>query len=176
MRRTGENPCAGYEQLRAMPQVLRALLTGVTEDEARWKPAPGRWSVLEVLGHLAHVEGRGFRGRVLTMLREENPAIDNYDPEAYAAAGEYDAPSLGAALDEFARERGRSLGVLRSLTRETTSRTGRHSKLGTVTILALLNEWPFHDLCHLRQIAELVRSVKFYPHMGAWQKFYKIQP
>jgi hypothetical protein len=162
--------------LRAMPQILRTLLAGVTEAEARWKPAPDRWSVIEVLGHLAHVEARGFRGRVLTMLRESDPELANYDPDAYAAIGEYNLPSLAAALDEFARERGRSLGVLRSLTPEKTSRTGRHTKLGTVTIDALLNEWPFHDLGHLRQIAELVRSVKFYPNMGAWQKFYTVNP
>jgi hypothetical protein len=176
MQRAGVNVCPGYEQLRAMPQLLRSLLGGVTEEEARWKPAPERWSVMQVLGHLAHVEAHGFRGRVLVMLREDNPQVDSYEPDSYAAAGEYDAPSLRAALDAFERERGRSLGLLRSLRPEAAARTAVHTKLGTITMGALLNEWPFHDLGHLRQIAELLRAGKFYPHLGVWQKFYTVQP
>jgi hypothetical protein len=164
--------CPGYEQLRGTPHILRAMLSGVTDEEVRWKPAPERWSILQVLGHLAHVEARGFRGRVLRMVREDNPQLESYDPDAY----EYEVPSLAAGLDEFARERGRSLTLLRSLGPDAAARTGVHAKLGSVTVGTLLHEWPFHDLGHIRQIAELLRAVKFYPHMGAWQQFYKIQP
>jgi hypothetical protein len=176
MRRADNSFCPGFEQLRMMPQILRGLVSGLTEDEARWKPAPARWSVLEVLGHLAHVEAHGFRARVLKMLSEDNPQIANYDPDAWAAAGAYDSGSLEDAHDAFARERGASLALLESLSPEALARPGIHAELGAISIGALLHEWPFHDLGHLRQIAELVRTVKFYPHMGAWRKFYNVQP
>ena len=131
---------------------------------------------MEVLGHLAHVEALGFRERVLRMWREDNPRLESYDPDRYAAAGAYEQPTVAVALDAFARERGRSLTMLRALPADAAARAGVHAELGAVTIGALVNEWPFHDLGHLRQIAELVRAVKFYPHMGAWQKFYTVAP
>jgi hypothetical protein len=176
MRGGGSDLVPGYEQLRAMPGLLRSVLAGVGEAEARWRPAAGRWCVVDVLGHLAHVEAHGFRGRLLQMLLEENPRVANYDPDAFAAAGAYDHPASTGALDAFARERELSLVLLRSLRPEAAARPGVHAELGPITIGALLAEWPFHDLGHLRQIAELVRAVKFYPGMGAWQKFYSVRP
>jgi hypothetical protein len=176
MQRADVSVCPGYDQLRAMPQILRSLVAGVTQAEARWKPAPSRWSIMQVLGHLAHVEAHGFRGRLVKMLAEHNPTVANYDPDVLAAAGQYDGAGLSAAIDEFARQRELSLAVLRSLPADAAARTGVHSKLGPITIGALIHEWPFHDLGHLRQIAELVRAQKFYPHMGAWREFYTVQP
>jgi hypothetical protein len=176
MQRTSVSFCSGYDQLRGMPRMVRAVLSGVTEEEARWKPVPERWSAMQVLGHLAHVEIHGFRGRVLRMLREDHPRIESYDPDTFAAAGVYDGAGIADAIDAFARERGLSLAMLRTLSPAALSRGGVHAELGEITIGALINEWPFHDLGHLRQIAELVRAVKFYPHMGAWQRFYTVSP
>jgi hypothetical protein len=102
--------------------------------------------------------------------------LESYDPDVYAAAGAYDRPRLETALEEFARERVLSLSLLRTIAPEEMARTGVHSALGPVTLGNLLHEWPFHDFGHLRQISELVRALKFYPHMGAWQKFYTIAP
>jgi hypothetical protein len=56
------------------------------------------------------------------------------------------------------------------------ARTGRHEELGMLSFNQLLNEFPFHDLGHIRQIAELHRSHAFYPHMGVFQKYYSINP
>ena len=162
--------------MRAMPGILRFLLAGVTEEQARWKPAPERWSILEVLGHLAHVEAHGFRGRLEKMLAEDMPRLPSYEPGEHLAAGAYAHPDVAAALGAFATERARSLELLRALPEGVESRGGIHSALGPVTASDLLHEWPFHDLGHLRQIAELLRAVAYYPHLGAWQRFYTVNP
>jgi hypothetical protein len=161
--------------LRTTPGVLR-LICAVTEEEASWKPSPKRWSVLEVLGHLSHVEVAGFRGRTERMLKEDNPSLPPYDPDAFAAAGAYGGRTLAQALDEFERERKISLRLLENLPPGAASRGGLHGELGPVTLRHLLNEWPLHDLGHLRQIAELIRAVKYHPHIGPWQRVYSMNP
>jgi hypothetical protein len=166
----------GFDQLRAMPDILASVAAGLTHAEAAWKPSPARWSVLDVLGHLAHVELYGFRARAERILSENNPILDNYDPDAFCAEGAYAVSSVAAGIEAFRRERDRSLAVLAGIPPEAFSRSAVHAALGPITLLDLLNEWPFHDLGHLRQIAELVRAVKFYPHLGAWQHAYSVNP
>jgi hypothetical protein len=55
-------------------------------------------------------------------------------------------------------------------------RSGQHSSIGRITIGQLMNEWAFHDLGHIRQIAELFRSRAFFPAIGPFQQFYTIKP
>ena len=43
-------PC--IDLLEATPEILRGLMTELTEEDARWKPAPDRFSIAEVLAHL----------------------------------------------------------------------------------------------------------------------------
>ena len=163
-------------QLQSTPTLLRALTIALTEQEAAWKPSPKRWSVLEVLGHLSHVEQLGFRHRIERMLAENNPRIEPYDPEAYAAAGAFAGHSLASAVDAFQNQREQSLRLLENLPADAASRTGVHGEFGPINIGNLLNEWPLHDLGHVRQIAELIRAVKYYPHIGPWQKTYTMNP
>jgi hypothetical protein len=162
-------------QVQSMPHILQSMLASLTEEEGAWKPAPNRWSIVEVLGHLWHLEPV-FRERMERMLHEDNPVLADYDPDVHGATGVYRRAGLAAALSEFSQERATSVAVLNSITREQLSRPGIHSELGPITIESLLHEWPFHDLGHVRQIAELVRAVKYFPRMGAWRKYYTIKP
>jgi hypothetical protein len=162
--------------LRATPTLLRELTATLDPAEYGWKPSPGRWSVEEVLGHLIHVEALGFRLRAERILREDNPLLEAYDPDEFAAAGAYSGRPLAVALDEFTAERAASLTVLSALGPASLERPGRHSKLGDLVLANLLHEWVFHDLGHIRQVAELVRSRRHYPHLGPWQQFYSVNP
>jgi hypothetical protein len=65
---------------------------------------------------------------------------------------------------------------VKSLPAEIGNRVGIHPELGRITIAQLLNEWAFHDLGHLRQIAELLRAYRFYPNLGAFQQYYTVNP
>ena len=164
----------GIHHISAIPGVLRALVRDVSEDEARWKPSPDRWSIVQVLGHLCHVEANSLRYRAQVILTETNPEFPDYDPDKFVA--DFDRPSVAAALDEFERERAVSLELLRTITPDALLRTGRHAALGEVTITNLLNHWALHDLAHLRQIVELIRTAKFYQAAGPWTKFHRVNP
>ena len=69
-------PC--LDLLEATPEILRGLMTELTDEDARWKPAPDRFSVAEVLAHLSHSEGHCYRMRLDRFMREHDPL--NYHP------------------------------------------------------------------------------------------------
>ena len=66
--------------------------------------------------------------------------------------------------------------ALRYLPAAALARIGRHAELARIAVGELFNGWAFHDLGHIRQIAELVRARAFYPHPGSFQRYSKVNP
>ena len=160
------------KQLENTPDILRALMDGFSEEDARWKPAPGRFSVAEVLEHLSHVEGHCFRLRFDRSLEQDGAAWEPYDPQNF----DYSGRDPEDSFDHWEDQRESNLEYLRQLPEGWEKLTGTHGKLGTVTLGELANEWACHDLGHVRQIAELIRARKYYPDMGPFQPQYKLNP
>ena len=164
----------GMRILERTPGALRALIANATQDDLDWQPQPDRWSISMVLAHLADVEEKGFVSRFRAITEEQNPFLPAYDQLALFRSGaKFDGL---AELGAFERRRRETLVWLNSLPSNVGSRTGRHEQFGTLTFDQLLNEFAFHDLGHIRQVIELYRSHAFYPNMGAYQSFYKINP
>ncbi len=166
----------GLAVLEQTPIIIEKLVSAATDEQMHWKPSMERWSISEVLAHLADVEVTGFRERVKKMLEQESPALEPYDQNAAYAAGKYSSGKAREHLKQFCHERDRSLSFLRYVPAGMASRNGRHGEVGAITIGQLMHEWAFHDLGHIRQIAELYRSRAFFPAMGPFQKYYKISP
>jgi hypothetical protein len=166
----------GLSQLECTPDIFRLLLDGLTEEEANWKPSPARWSIAEVMEHLSHVEGHGFRARIDQMMEEDNPEIKEYDQEAFSAAGQYSGRGMEDSFDHWEEQRETNTEYLRTLTGAALTRQGRHERFGSITIADLMNEWAFHDLGHLRQVIELLRAHRYFPKIGPFQSIYQIQP
>ncbi len=166
----------GLGQLEATPEILRLLMEGLSEEDTDWKPAPDRFSIAEALEHLSHAEGHCFRYRVERMVEEANPGIEPYDPGLYFSSGQYSGRSAEDSFDHFEEQRELNLQYLRELPASAADRAGTHAKLGAITVSQLLNEWAFHDIGHIRQIAEIIRALKYYPHMGPFQSEYKVNP
>jgi hypothetical protein len=74
-------PC--LDILEATPEILRRLMAGVTDADARWKPAPERFSIAEVLAHLSHSEGHCYRMRLDRFLSEQRPEFEPDDAQLY---------------------------------------------------------------------------------------------
>jgi len=174
MARKPDHPA--MDHLSGTPEVLRLIMAGISDREAQWKPAADRWSIAEVLEHLSHVEAHCFRLRIDRAISEDNPEIDAYDQDAYAAAGTYSNREAEESFAHWEEQREDNTEFLRELDAGVLSRTARHPVLGTITIEDLLNEWAFHDLGHVRQIAELVRAQMYYPRLGPFQSQYKVRP
>ena len=166
----------GLAQLESTPEIFRVLFDGLTEEEAQWKPAADRWSIAEVMEHLSHVEGHGFRSRIDQMMEEEAPEIKEYNQETFAAAGQYSGRNIEDSFDHWEDQRETNVEYLRSLTSDCLQRRGLHEKFGVITIADLLNEWAFHDLGHVRQVIELLRSFRYFPRLGPFQSIYHVSP
>lgn len=157
------------------PQLLETLLGDLPADVLDWKPKPERWSVSEILAHLAALE-QVYAARVRRIMAEDSPRLAKYDLDGAKARQEYSRGSADENLEHFTRLRRASLALLAGLPPSACARTAIHSELGVITLAHLLNEWANHDLGHLRQIEELYRARAFHPHSGPFMKYSNPQP
>jgi DinB superfamily len=162
-----------FEVMAAAPDKLRREIAGLSAAEMKRRPAPGKWSVAEVLAHVDDVEEVGFRLRVVAMLAERNPVLAPFDQEARARQMRYHRRDPRRSLASFARQRRANLKWLRRLTPAELRRRGRHAVVGVVSISDMVHEWAFHDLGHLKQILEIKRYA-LWPHLGNNRKFYRL--
>ena len=142
-------------RLEANAGVFRHLLAGVAAEQARWKPSAEKWSLLEVVNHLADEERDDFRSRLdLTLHRpgEEWPPID---PPRWAIERRYNERELAASLQDFLREREASVAWLRGLRGFDAAAAHRHPVFGAIAAGTLAASWLAHDLIHIRQLTRL---------------------
>jgi hypothetical protein len=172
--KTLEHPA--LEHLAATPDIVRALLTGVSPEQACWKPTPDRFSIAELLEHLSHIEAHCFRNRFDETLASDNPEFEPYDQNAFYAQGTYSNRDAEDSLAHWEEQREDNLEFLHGLDSKVLSRPARHTVLGPFTLENLLNEWALHDLGHVRQLAELVRAQLYYPEIGPFRADYTLKP
>jgi hypothetical protein len=130
-----------------------ALAAGLSDEGARVPPAPGKWSAVEVVAHLADEEREDFRRRVRSTLEDPSAPWPPIDPEGWARQRDYRSRRLADVLADFRREREASLAWLRTLEGAPWERAYEHPKLGSLRAGDLLAAWAAHDLLHLRQLA-----------------------
>ena len=95
--------------------VFQSLLRGVSTEQAVWKPAPDKWSMLEVVNHLYDEEREDFRQRLELTLRDPAEEWPRIDPQGWVESRKYSERELGASLDNFLSEREKSLSWLKDL-------------------------------------------------------------
>jgi hypothetical protein len=165
-------PC--LDLLEATPAILRGLMSELSDEDARWKPAPDRFSVAEVLAHLSHSEGHCYRARVDRFLAEEMPELEPDDAHMHLELYKNGDPEEDFAHFEDQREM--NIELLRSLPADASSRKAKHRAAGEITLSQMLHEWALHDLGHVRQIAELVRARKYLAGAGRLGDDYQLMP
>jgi len=130
---------------------LEHRLGGVADAVLRRPEAPGKWSVVAVVRHLADTElVYGFRGRMV--LAEDRPPLHGFDQDGWAAAFGYAAAALDASLAQLAALRTANLALWRSLGPTQLARVGLHSERGPESMDLMLRMMAAHDLVHRRQI------------------------
>jgi hypothetical protein len=135
---------------RILPEVVR----DVPEDDSRWKPPDGAWSILEIVSHLADEEELDFRNRLGLALADPDATWPPIDPEGWAIERRYNEDQLSEAVARFTSLRKESLAWLRSLENPDWARAHQHPQYGVFRAGDLLASWAAHDALHLRQIAK----------------------
>ncbi|SPF34618.1 conserved hypothetical protein [Candidatus Sulfopaludibacter sp. SbA4] len=167
-----ELPC--LDLLAATPEILRGLMCEVSGEDARWKPAPDRFSIAEVLAHLSHSEGHCYRMRLDRFLSEDRPEFEPDDAQFHLDL--YRDADPEDEFDHFEEQRETNVEYLRSLPGEAGDRLALHREAGPITLSQMLHEWALHDLGHVRQVAELVRARKYLAGAGAMGQAYQLKP
>lgn len=145
--------------LERFGRVLPVVVRDVSPEDARWKPADGAWSILEIVRHLLDEEVEDFRTRVRLTL--EKPAEDwpGIHPAQWAVQRRYNDGELNDAVAKFVAERDASVKWLRGLKNPDWSSTHAHPKFGSMRAGDLLAAWAAHDSLHLRQIAKRLHQM-----------------
>ncbi len=143
-----------YQELAHGAEIIRGLVTGVTQAEARVKPTPTSWSMLEVVGHLVDEERDDFRLRIDLTLNHPGEKWPAIHPDNWVRERKYNERDLEQSLNEFLAERSKSLVFLKGL--ESANWDASHvSDYGERKAGELLGSWVAHDHLHMRQLIEL---------------------
>lgn len=151
-----------YRELVNSTEMIRALLTGVGEEEAQYKPSRGSWSILEVVCHLYDEEREDFREHLdfiistslnASLHRQWHPIA----PQAWVKLRKYNEQDFKLMRARFFRERKKSIIWLGRLKRADW-KTRYKSKFGSMSAGDMFASWVAHDNLHVRQLVELRRA------------------
>lgn len=139
------------ERFRRGAELVAVVTTGAAGAELDFSPAPGKWSVRQIVCHLADSEMVG-RDRISRVIAEDNPSIIGYDQDAWAEKLDYRTRKFSQALETFRRIRGENYELLKHQPAEAWSRIGTHNQRGPVSLGDLLRIYAEHAEKHALQI------------------------
>ncbi len=120
---------ARIRQYAEGPAKLKAALSEVPAAALQWRPAPGKWSVHEIIIHCADSETQAYT-RIRKLLAEPDTNIQGYDQDAWAVALDYHQRPLAPALATVEAVRANTVPLLEAMTEAQWGRVGRHSDAG----------------------------------------------
>ena len=145
---------AGREPLPLMrvgPAKIARAVQGLRSPQLRKRPAPGKWSIAEILGHLVDTEVvYGYRYRLA--LSQPGVPIPGYDQATWALALKHRERNPARLMEQIAILRKINLDLIESMPRRTWERYGMHSERGKETVRRTAELIAGHDLNHLDQI------------------------
>lgn len=151
---------AGYIQRASGGEIITTLtrqmeeiqqtLEPLTEDQALFRPAPGEWSIKEVLGHIIDTE-RVFFYRALCVSRGETQALPGFDQDQYVQGTSFDTYTLQELLQEFVLTRQSNLISIRHISAEASLRMGTVSG-NPASARALIHIMAGHVYHHLESL------------------------
>lgn len=152
----------GQDPLRlqaAAPRKLEKLIKGIPASKLRKRPAPEKWSIAEILAHLADTEiVGGWRMRLI--LGSPGTPVQAFDQDSWVTAGHYEKRDPRKCVEQFRALREANLAMLKSLTPEQWKHFGMHSERGEETVEHIVRMFAGHDLNHIAQIEHILSPKK----------------
>lgn len=141
------------EGLAATPVVIDRMLQEATEADYDRRPDPERFTLREVMGHLADWEGVWME-RATRIVHEEHPHLRGYDEGQWAIDHNYGRMDVREQQARFRDGRARLVTLLRDLSPDQWQRTAGHDEWGEITMAGMATLILGHDGYHTRQVAE----------------------
>ena len=144
--------------LRSTPSRLAKIVSEISPELLKTRELPGKWSITEVIQHLADSElVGGFRFRMV--MTADHPPLTAYDQDMWAERLRYSQSNVREALDEFTMLRRSNVRLFERASPADWTRVGIHSERGEESLRHLLNLYAGHDVVHLRQIDRIRNAV-----------------
>jgi len=141
-------------------------MTGAAGPELDYVPGPGKWSIRQIVAHLADSEMvAGMRLR--RIIAEDHPRLEAYDQNAWTSNLDYTRRKTSQALETFRRIRAENHDLLKDLPPQAFEREGIHSERGPMTLKLLLQLIAEHAENHAAQLR--TRRAEYKAHKGAAQ-------
>jgi DinB family protein len=144
--------------LRQTPVTLERFLDTVPAEIVSRPEAPGKWSIRDVVQHLADSDlVGGFRLRMV--LAHDRPPLTGYDQDLWASRLRYRDVDVRDAFDQFAALRRANVRIWERLSPADLARVGVHSERGEESLEHIRRLYAGHDLLHLRQLERIRASL-----------------
>lgn len=144
---------------RATAAKLKKLIRGLTPKQLRWQPERGKWSIAEIVAHLADVEIVAS-WRMRSIIGSDGISIQPFDQDVWASAFHYSKRDPKQSLEVFRVLRENNLAMLKSLAPEAWQKHGMHLERGKETITHLTRMFAGHDINHISQIERIVAQLR----------------
>jgi uncharacterized damage-inducible protein DinB len=150
------------EGLVAGPAKVRHALRGLSAEQFRARPVQGKWSILEVVCHLADSD-QAWAHRIKRVIAEDKPLLIGYDESRFSAALAYHDRNAMEELELSERMRRQLAQIVRGLKPESLTREGIHSESGRMNLGEMLQIEIDHVEHHLKFIVEKRRALGLEP-------------
>lgn len=152
----------GQDPLRiqqSTPRRLATLLRGKTRKQLTRRPAPGKWSVGEIIAHLADAE-IAISWRLRQTLSNNGVALQAYDQDVWADTFKYAHRDPKQSLEAYRALRNANLVLLKAIPKPLWDNYGVHQERGNETVAHLVRMTAGHDVNHLRQVETIIKSAR----------------
>lgn len=144
--------------LAATPDAVTRLMEPHPAATLRLRPFPGKWTPLEIVGHLGDTEWLlGYRVRLI--LCQDRPTILAMDQDQWVAGQGYNALEPADVLRQFRDLRRHNLALWRRMSAADLQRVGLHAERGPENLGLMLRMEAGHDLSHIDQLTRYLAAI-----------------
>ena len=159
--------CMHVDQLNRDKGIIRDLVANISQEQAVWRPAETRWTLLEAINHLLDIETEDFRHDLELILFHPEDSWPNFSIERWRIERKYNERNLEESIQNFIGEREKSVKWLKEMKSPDLNAVhsgkgfeGEKMRAGDVLI-----SWVAHDLFHIRQLSLLCWDI-----LNEWSK------
>jgi hypothetical protein len=154
---------------RTTAATLKKSIAGLTPAQLKWRPEPAKWSIAEIIAHLADAE-IVVSWRMRSVIGENGITIQPFDQDAWASVFSYRDRDTKRSLEVFRVLRENNLAMLKEIAPEIWDNYGMHLERGKESIAHLARMFAGHDTNHVLQIEGIVKQIKSAKNKSAKKK------
>jgi hypothetical protein len=144
---------------RSTAAKLKKAIGGLTPAQLKWRPEPAKWSIAEIIAHLADAEIVAS-WRMRSVIGENGITIQPFDQDSWASVFKYQSRDAKRSLEVFRILRENNLAMLKEIPKAIWDNYGMHLERGKESVAHLARMFAGHDTNHVLQVEGIAKQVK----------------